>query len=203
MKIGSDAQLDVPTYPHVGGAKHGFDHGENGLRVVVPEALESVPDILIWQFYSRTQRILQVFSDSHLRSPSGPGTDYCNIRPTARVILLAARSTSSASTLVIDGFQYPRCDARCSAACCPGRVFAGVFGRVRLFFSGAFGHDFTLLRTIWCGRLLPCSRLSAPGCTAYVSSYTPCIDCVHHTDIIIRSQVFYTPRIDKLDPRIQ
>jgi hypothetical protein len=123
MKIGPDAQPDVPTYPHVGGAKHGFDHGENGLRVVVPEALESVPDILIWQFYNRTQRILQVFSDSHLRSPSGPGTDYCNIRPTARVILLAARSTSSASTLVIDGFQYPRCDARCSAACCPGRVF--------------------------------------------------------------------------------
>jgi transposase len=151
----------------------------NGLRVVVPEALESVPDILIWKFYNRTQRILQVFSDSHLRSPSGPGTDYCNIRPTARVILLAARSTSSASTLVIDGFQYPRCDARCSAACCPGRVFAGVFGRVRLFFPGAFGHDFTLWRTIWCGRLLPCARptgsleilvgnVSAPGCTAYL-----------------------------------
>jgi hypothetical protein len=28
----------------------------NGLRVVVPEALESVPDILIWKFYNRTQR---------------------------------------------------------------------------------------------------------------------------------------------------
>jgi hypothetical protein len=62
----------------------------NGLLVVVPEALESVPDILIWKFYNRTQRkknkkILQAVT-TRWGTQSVHGFSNCCVTPTRQAV---------------------------------------------------------------------------------------------------------------------